>query len=262
MSGYPDIDAFNKMQAPPKPLPGERENRLEPEYAPAFKAWQQSPSPQTSSVFLRTVAPVLNMAVQPLGNSPTLRGQAKRLALQAAGSYDPSRGSLKTHLMSHLRGLNRIAIDQASPIQVPERRRLQQQSLTVAEADLRDSLGRDPADVELADHTGVPVQRIRQLRMAARPVSEGAFSDADSNATAPAVSHPVPLTIWHDYIRDDLSPRDQLLLDYATGENGREQLPSREIARRLGITPGAVSQRLAVIQGKLNQLDDLLLLGE
>jgi len=256
-----DDSLFSKLQAPPKLTPEEQQNRLEPEYAQAFTDWQQTPTPQTSSAFLRAVEPVLNMAVKPLGNSPTLRGQAKRLTLQAAGSYDPQRGSLKTHLMSHLQGLKRIAATQDSPIQMPERQRMQYQNLNAAEAELRDSLGRDPADSELADATGLSLERLAKLRRALRPVSESAFSGSEEGDGLPGVQRTTPLTVWHEYIRSELSPRDQLLLDYAAGANGQTALPSVEIAKRLGITPGAVSQRLAMIQGKLNELDDLDLLG-
>jgi len=44
-----------------------------------------------------------------------------------------------------------------------------------------------------------------------------------------------------------------LIMDMTLGRNGKRRTPTQEIARKLGITPGAVSQRAAKIQTMLDK---------
>jgi DNA-binding Lrp family transcriptional regulator len=56
-----------------------------------------------------------------------------------------------------------------------------------------------------------------------------------------------------DFVYGDLDNTNKLIMDMSLGRNGRKQTSVQEIARRLNITPGAVSQRAAKIQQMLNQ---------
>jgi len=58
---------------------------------------------------------------------------------------------------------------------------------------------------------------------------------------------------WFNFVYDDLSPVDKLIADMTLGRNGRRKTSTQEIARRLNITPGAVSQRAAKIQAMLDK---------
>lgn len=262
-------DLFQVLTAPPKPprtesYPSSSRNRLEPEYAPTFRAWKADPTPATAAEVIRAVSPILDTATRPLGNSPNLRTQAKHVALKALQNYDPERASLRTHLMSQLQGLRRYAGQQDNPIQIPERFILQQRALQRATADLQDQAGREPSDTELSEATGISPKRIAHIRRWRRPLSEGQTTGGgpdNEEGQDQAVHQATPEGILHDFIYSDLNPRDQLIMDYSLGRNGREQLNSREIARRVGVTPGLVSQRLAGIQQRLNSVSDMQLFG-
>ena len=58
---------------------------------------------------------------------------------------------------------------------------------------------------------------------------------------------------WLDFVYGDLSPVDKLVMDMTLGRNGRKRTSTQEIARKLNISPGAVSQRAAKIQTLLNK---------
>ena len=258
-------DLFAMMQAPPKaPTPPAARSRLEPKYAPVWEQWRADPSPANASQMVAAAGPIIDTAIRPLGNSPALRGRAKQIVLQAAGTYDPTRSSFSNHLMSHLQGLRRIAGQQNNPIHIPERVTLQQMDVADAFANLSDSLGREPTDLELADHTGLSVKRLAKLRTYRRPVAESGamWESPDGEVMGPAVEHEAPQRLYEEFVYGDLSPRDQLIMDYALGRNDKERLPAGMIARRLGITPGAVSQRLSAIQARLNAVEDMEIFGE
>lgn len=255
-------DLLDMMKAPPPDYYGAK-RRIEPEYADTFKTWKAAPSPATNTLMLKSVQPVLDTALRPLGNSPALRGHARRIALGALQTYDPEKASLRTHLMGHLQGLKRIAGRLDVPINIPERVMLQQRDVAEAARELEDELGREPSDIELADRTGLSPRRLGHLRQFRRPVSESAasYDNADGEVVSPEVEHETPQAILENFIYSDLTPRDQLIMDYALGRNGRDRLGGRAIASIVGITPGAVSQRLAAIQERINAAQDMNLFG-
>src|SRR5690606_29943577 len=96
---------------------------LEPEFHAAYTAWKTNNTPQSRGELLKAVSPVLQTAIYSYGDgeSPALKARAKLLALEAFNTYDPTRGSLKTHLLSQLQRLRRISAQQQQTIRVPER---------------------------------------------------------------------------------------------------------------------------------------------
>jgi hypothetical protein len=259
MPGFTPFKLDRSFAAPP--------DRLEPKFAPAFHAWAADPGPARSDAFLKAVDPVLKEGLNVYGgrgDDPLMRGHARRIALDAARKYDPARASLKTHLMAHLQGLRRYAARQDQVIQVPEAVALDRHHLTEAETELRDRLGRDPSDAELADRTGLSLRRIAHTRGYRPGVAEGRLANvsaADEEGGAgggfePAVAGPDRSLLRARFLYHDLDPHDQVILEYGLGLNGAPRLPAAQIARRLRLTPGAVSQRAARIQQQLDELED------
>jgi DNA-directed RNA polymerase specialized sigma subunit len=246
-------------------------NRLEPQFAPAYHAWAADPSPARSDDFLNAIDPVIQEGMNVYGGrnaNPMMRSRARRIALEAAGKYDPTKAGLKTHLMAHLQGLRRYNAQQNQVIKVPEAVALDQQHLLEAEAELRDQHGRDPSDLELADHTGLSRRRIAHIRGYRPAVAEGrlaSLADQDEEGGAgggfePAVEGPDRSMLRAQFLYHDLDPHDQVILEYGLGMNGAPRLPAAQIARRLRISPGAVSQRAARIQRQLDELEDAAVL--
>jgi DNA-directed RNA polymerase specialized sigma subunit len=242
-------------------------NRLEPKFAPAFHTWSADPSPANSDQFLKAIDPIVQEGLNVYGGrnaNPMMRSRARRIALDAATKYDPSKASLKTHLMAHLQGLRRYGAQQNQVIHVPEAVALDQHHLGEAEAELSDQLGRDPSDAELADHMGLSRRRIAHIRGYRPAVPEGrlaSLSDEDEEGGAgggfePAVEGPDRSMLRAQFLYHDLDPHDQVILEYGMGLNGSPKLPAAQIARRLRISPGAVSQRAARIQQMLDEFED------
>lgn len=230
---------------------------LEPDYAEAFNAWKAAPTPATSGAVLKAVRPVIDAAVRSYGGpnpGPLLTSRARRLVLDALPAYDPTRGPLRAHLDGQLRGLRRAAAEQAQVIHVPEQVRLDQHHVFGAETRLRDALGRDPTDAELADATGLSARRLAHIRKARDGVPEGALKvpGGGGEEYAPAVAD-ADDDAWTRFVYGGLAPTDQLILEWTLGLNNKPVLSGREVAAKLGVTPAAVSQRKARIQAALDQ---------
>ena len=99
------------------------DDKLEPKYADAFALWQRNPTPTSTGTLLRLVQPDIDRGIfAHVGQSdPILRSKAKRMALRAIQSYDPSKAKLSTHIINQLQGLKRVARQQTQILPIPER---------------------------------------------------------------------------------------------------------------------------------------------
>lgn len=228
--------------------------KLEEDYAPAYQAWHAAPGPTTMASLLTTVNPVLERAVKhyaPDGGN-FARGQAKQLAITSIKNYDPNKGPLGAHLWSNLQRLQRSAAQSRQIISLPEQVAVQKSQLDAAEQELEDKLGRMPSETELADALRLSPKRLAYIRRAAAPVASSRFDD---------MLGAVPSQLdegqraWEEWIYGSLSPTDQVIMDSLTGRTGKK-LSGAEVAKRLRITPGAVSQRASRIQKLLSGRDE------
>ena len=233
---------------------------LEPELAGPYGAWKAAPTPDTSAALLAAVRPHVERAIRlHVGESnPLIESRARRMALEGMRRYDPAAGSIKTHLTRHLEGLKRAARRQTTILRVPERVALDRSSVESAAREFEAEVGRAPSDGELADHTGFSLARIRRVRSYRPAVAEGTL-DALLVGDAPAATGLAggkAESLWQQLIYADLTPTDQRVVDLHRAGHSNV-----EIARQLGIPPGAVSQRKARIQGRYDEGEDLGLLS-
>ena len=244
-------------------MPKQPESFLEPEFHAPFHAWKADPSPRNASAFLKSVDPVLSSALRTYGGaqpSPVLRSHAKLMALDAAKRYDPSRAKLRTHLMTNLQGLRRVHARQSQIIGVPERVGLDLHRLHLAERELEDQLGRGPSDSELAEHTGLSMKRLAHVRKSQPGYAEGQLAARSAEGEAsfdPAVTGHDDET-WVRFVHGDLHPADQVILEHTMPHYfGKKPLSKQQIAKKLRLSPGAVSQRAAKIQKLLDKREEL-----
>ena len=223
----------------------------------AFDNWKKKPTPENMGVLLDKAEPVINSAVQSYaGGNQALKSRARLLASKAFQSFDPDKGAkLHTHLMTQLQPLTRYSRAYSQVLHVPERTSADLYQIHQGHQRFVDEYGREPADSELADMTGISMRRIAKVRGYAKgEMAESGLTEQDEGETAvmyPGVSRADPNQIWLEYVHHDLGPLDQKILEWKTGYNGKETLSTNEIARRLGLTPGAVSQRSAKIAERM-----------
>lgn len=245
--------------------PFSKHEAAENDFNTQFTGWLQNQTPETNDQILTAVQPTIDTALSSYvgkAPSPVIQSRARLMALNALKTYDPKKGNVRTHLLSQLQGLRRVAAKEQNIITIPEQVGLDFQKLDSAENELRDKFNRDPSDEEVADYTGLSVRRIRKIRGFHQPISEGmtaAVSDSENSPTEVASTLPgsnSSADAWLNFVYDDLTPTDKLIMDMTLGRNGRRRTSTQEIARRLNITPGAVSQRAAKIQSLLDKRYD------
>jgi len=228
----------------------------------AYETWHQQPSPDTMADLLDAAKPVISSGLTSFaGGNQSLNAQAKRLVARGVESYDPSRGTkLRSHLMNQLQPLQRLNQQRTNVVRVPERVQTDLYHLRQAEQAYKDEYGREAADSELAEQMGVPVSRLRHLRkfmLQSMPESSlHATEGGGSEPLYPGVAQVGPEEVWMEFIHHDSSPTDQKILEWKTGYNGKPILPTQEIAKRLGMSPSAVSQRASRMAKRMAQLQE------
>lgn len=214
--------------------------------ASAWQQWKAAPSPKLMSAALKSVQPTIDTAIsrQPRFNASVLGGEAKRLAIQAIKSFDPAHSaSLSTHVFNHLRPLARYTQEMSRAVSVPRDAREQYGKVVRNEQDFEEEHNRPPTDWELQDRMGLSRERLAKIRQVGKyEFAEGALeSSPDVQQEEPTVS------LWTDYVYYSLPERDRQIMDYRLGRNGKTQLSTEDIAKRLGIDPSYVNRRAGVI---------------
>lgn len=241
--------------------------KLEPEYEQSFTEWQNNPGPQSTGQLLKQLNPVIGRALTSyaggVSSNPTMKAKAKLMAANALNTYDPMKGNLKTHLLSQLRGLQRVAASEKNIIKMPEQIAYEYKKLEEAEKELEDDLGRPPNVYELSDYTGLSGKRIAHIRKAKMPISTGAILSQGEGSFMPSATIPGMTSsddAWIEYVYDELSDYDRTVMDSLLGLHGKRKIPMVVLAQKLRVSPSALSQRLKKIQekfdarGKLNIL--------
>ena len=236
---------------------------LEDDFREPFTAWKAAPGPLTNGPMLKALHPTIEGAIRThVGEpNPLLMSRARLMTLEGLGSYDPKRGRLQTHLYNHLQGLKRVNRQQATILKVPERISLDRYHLENATQELSHQLGREPTDSELADHVGMSLKRIAHVRRLKPSVAEGGLAtleDGMSTPYAPAVDLRGREHSLYEFLYHGADPVDQLIMEHTLGLHGKPRLQNQQLAAKLRLSPGAVSQRKARLQAALHSLSDTL----
>jgi DNA-directed RNA polymerase specialized sigma subunit len=227
-------------------------SRLEPEFQDVYAQWSAQPTNKAvTGNLLKALTPTIDKAIKAhVGDPhPLIQSRARNIVLKSLPKYDPKQTQLNTYITNQLYSLRRVNRKQTQIIRVPERLAQEYTKLNVAEENLRDRLGREPTTLELADDIGLSINRIKKIRSFKYPMAESQAEVAGAGFN-PGVqgkkSH------WLEVIYHDLDPTDQQIMEYSFGMFGKPQLSNQSLATKLGLSPGAISQRKAKIQKYLD----------
>jgi len=227
-------------------------------YTGVYDSWKLDQTPAGNVNALKALQPVIEGAIKThVGtSSPNLVSRGRQLTLQGLRSYNPQQGQVRTHLYNQLLGLKRINRQQTNILKVPERISLDRYYLEQASKEMESELGREPSDKELSDRVNLSLDRIARVRQYKPAVAEGTLENISSQIFGGTETPgQTKLPIWHQIVYEDLPPVDQRIMEYGLGLHGRRALSNEEIAKKLKVTPGYISQRKARIQKMLDQVE-------
>lgn len=221
-----------------------------------YKRWSGTKTTEDLVKLLERAKPVISASVKSYAgvDDPAAYSHARLLAAKAIRGYDPSKGTkLQTHLMTQLQPLRRFAARRRNLVKVPEQVQYELAGVAAEEERLREELARDPSEMEIAEALQMSPKKLAKLRKyRTGVVAEGQMKDETGAPVQVSVASPGN-SRWFDYVYHDVSPIDRKILEWRTGYNGVKMIPNGAIANKLGLSAGAVSQRVAKLRELLER---------
>lgn len=224
------------------------------------EAWQKDKKQQYTADILKRLQPTITAAMTSYagGVSEQLRIPAANIALQALAGYDPKKGSsVQTHVFNALKRLNRISSQRSNIIHIPQGARADYNMLRKLQQQLFEQTGKQPSIQQLADRSGISQKRITKLLQGNTVVSQSGNQAMYQNKDT-GTSTNISDQDYMRYVYSTLSDTDKKIMQWSTGIYGSKILSGIQMAKRLKITPAAVSQRRSNIQNQLSAIRGLL----
>jgi DNA-directed RNA polymerase sigma subunit (sigma70/sigma32) len=217
-----------------------------------YTDWKNNPDDNNFQQLMTYLEPTIQSGLKSYAQGDkSLSVRARIMATQAASGWDPSKGAaIKTHVFNHLKGLQRYRNKRSSVVHVPENVRSDAVKIKGYIRDYESDRGYEPSDIEVADAMKMSLRRIQKAKHG--ELSATSMTDPQGNPTVTKARD--PFDIWKDYVYHDLTPTNRKVFEWTTGYNGVKPLPKAEIARRLKISPAAVSMRVSTIQRRLSKV--------
>lgn len=216
-----------------------------------WNSWKSSPGRATLAPLLQQVDPILQKEVNRWSGGPVARPvlviQAKKLAIDAFGNYDPKKAALNTHVTNQLKGLSRGPYTYASPARMPEHRQVKLKTYLTAVEDLTGGLGRSPTAAELASSLKWSQREIGRFR--------------EEQRTTYSTSQPIPPGFETsnqdqqllDFVYHDLVDQDKLVMEHSAGYGGSPVLSAKDLTSLTGMTQGQISNSKRRIRSKIER---------
>lgn len=243
------------------PMPAETEGKQPKnpdDFSEDIRTYLNDPTPAAGDTLLARIGPVIDRAAQANLSkpSPVMLGRARLLAMESLPKYDSST-SLYTFLTGQLMPLRREAAASRTGVKVPRNLAQEKNTLKKISLELEDELGRSPSSSELADRAGISLEKLYKLNKLNLPqIAEREYESPDGNtSTASDFAAIYDNDLWRQAVYHDLNPVNQIIMEHSLGMFGKPRLTNQDIAKLLRISPSAVTQRKAVIQAKLNQVE-------
>jgi len=231
------------------------QNTLQKQVPQSFLDWKNEPSMVNHQRVMGFLRPVIDSALFSFANGDaSLRLRANILATEALSSFNPSfKTNLKTHVYNQLKRLQRYKAERNRPVHIPENVRLDAGVISRFKQQYRDNYGLDPSIAHIQDSLGMSKGRIFKAQGLTKDIPETETltekGELRSSITRSARD------VWKDYVYYDLDEPGKKILEWVTGYNKQEVIPKHEIAKRLGMSPPAISARITKIQAKLDEVD-------
>ena len=176
----------------------------------------------------------------------TVQIEAYKLAREAARTYDPSSGfKFSTHLVNSLKKLSRMSTQYGSVVRLPENTQFGINKLNKLEKDLADKLGREATVEELAHHSGFS-QRIVNNMLSSRRTVANMATMFDTPVMFDSTNDE-----WVAFVYHDLGDKDKIIFEHKTGFGGKKILDNTSIAKKIGLSPSVLNNRIRIINDML-----------
>ncbi len=207
-----------------------------------WRAWKDDPSPETLNPLMKQIQPIVikesNKWLQSGINPVLLKNNAFSLAYESLHTYDPSKSQLNTHVTNHLKKMSRYVLQHQNAIRVPEEKTYDYRKFIKAKEELEQELGREPSAMEMKDKLG-----FGDKISAYHPLVEHFYSKATEAGGSPVMEELSMDATALALLHNSLNPAQKYIFSHSYGYKGAPILQNQAIAKKLKISPAAVSKQ-------------------
>ena len=221
--------------------------------------WQKKSTPENTKQILDFIKPTIDSALHTYtpGQQNTFRIKATSYALQSLRNYDVTKkASPNTFVFSNLQRLNRLRRQRQNIIHIPQNQVYMKQMMDNKAAQLQNDLGRPPTDQELSQALYISKRKLDKLRQQSSVTISQAMSQDPQGHQMLGKSDVTDMD-YYNYVYSSVSPVDKKIMQWTSGYRTKP-LSNNQIAEKLHISPGAVSQRKNRIRQLMSQVRGLV----
>jgi len=218
-----------------------------------WQRWSKTKDPEVLEHLLTSMDPMIQKRVMQFRSAPmpqsAIEAEARKQAINAFETFKPSKGAqLGTHVNNYLRKVYRYVTTYQNIGRMPESRTAKIDMFQKTKSYLQQVKGREPTNVELADELGWSQREVTRMERELRKDLglEASFGDVGFGG----VSREADLLNYGYY---ELTPEEQLVMDYTTGQHGKPRLKMDQIAKRMGKTVRQVGLIKSKVISKLER---------
>ena len=196
--------------------------------AELYDTWKKTGDKASLGQLIHQLSPLIYSEVKrQSGTLPNaaLSAEAKRWAIKAIESYDPTKGaSLSTHVVGYLPKVRRLNYKHQNVVRLPENLQLKYHQYNQVLTNLKEDLNRDPSDEELASKLGWSKPATIRYR-------KSLFQDLlESGNERPLETNQFDQNkILFEHIRNNMTKEEKIIMDNVKVKN------STELAEMLGV---------------------------
>lgn len=250
----PDEQQMNETPMQGGIRPGQSVKDLSP--SDAYEQYRQRPGADSLNTVLNSLEPTIAKGLQRFGGGDSsLRTRARIEAAKAVKNFDPEnkKAKLTSFVYQHMQRLQRVKGDRSAAVRLPEATRMRAIALKQAKEKLTESLGHEPDLQTLSEKSGISMPKMKEALQAYREISSSGLETEKGDSLASMDPKTVDEDPRLDYIYYDQDPKGRKIMEWRLGYRGVKKLPGNEVAKRLKITPAAVSSRLSTIEKQLSR---------
>lgn len=219
-------------------------NRKAPD---SYFAYKENPTRETRAALMSDMKDTIQSSLHVYGN-PSMQMRAHILAEKSLGTYDPkSPYSLKSHVYNAVQKINREAIKRSQVVKLPENVYYDRKHVATFKKEFLDKHRYTPSNTEIADGMKISKKRVAK----ANTKEKGILTNEKGDSSIVVAKSTEDIAM--DYVYHDLSDTNKKILGMTTGHDGHEKVPRKMIARKLGISPSALTQRTNTIAKKIEE---------
>jgi DNA-directed RNA polymerase specialized sigma subunit len=206
--------------------------------------WVEDKSKPNLSKLVKQLYPIIYSEVRrQSGTLPeaALSGEAKKWAIKAIQTYDPSKGALlSTHTVNYLAKTRRLNYKYQNAVRLPENLHRQFSEFRNVVSHLTDNLNRDPTDDEIADEIGWSRPQVVKFK-------GGLYDDLlESGSLKPTEATQFNSNKFLlDHILSQLDSQEKFIL------NNRGTMNSTQLAEALGVNVSRLNYLVMKLTNKV-----------